>query len=180
MSPEELQVLDSTIKIGLGGLIGVITSALGGLIAYKTANANSKAKLVEKSHENNEIILKECVLHINHYHSNLSQYLYHIEQIFLLAGAELSNTALMEDQHIEREKISKLLFNEGNREVDLAAAKILFIGADSAYTLIRKYDEKINRFYKDTDYSLEDITRFRSGIEAHFVETVKEISKFRG
>lgn len=176
MSPDELKLIDSAIKIGFGGLIGILTAIVGGIVTYKTARISSKAKIHESSFE----LLSECVLHMNHYNANLAQYLYLIEHIHMLNNMDGDQTEEIDKQNTEIGRIGKVLFEESNTEISLAAAKLLFSGNKSAYKYVKEYDSIINKFYTAADYSMDSIDVFRVEIENQFVKVIDEISKQRG
>ncbi len=189
MTPEELKILDSTIKIGLGGLIGIITSIIGGFVAYKTTMAGSNARIKEKHNENTNELLKECVMHINHYHSNLSQYLFIAEEINRISRRENDKNKELEE-HVVEEDIQKqtenlelelnemadIIFNKSNSEVDLASAKLLFVGCSEANRLLVSYMASVDKFYGYTSLSCQSISKFRKRINGEFMSVINEKS----
>lgn len=179
MTPEELKIIDTAIKIGFGGLIGVLTSAIAGFITYKTAVANSQAKLKEKNFESNELILKESLLHINNYHSKLSQYLYHIEHIHLLADNLEDNGELIGEQKLNLEEKGEYLFETGNVELSLAASKVLFVGLDETHKQINKYDDLVDKFLRRSNLASDNLKIFRENINSQFKVIIKQLSDSR-
>ena len=129
MTIEAIEVVDTTIKVGLGAVISGITTYV---ITKTTSSAERRKFMLEKKLE----ILEDCVAKVEPYKYSVQLYLSKID-----AALNKGLTSIDSEHFYEDNKISEVdaEFLVTVRDASLACSKLKMIGFGDVYSTVKKF-----------------------------------------